>query len=72
MNTEDTVEVENISKRAKPKRARYHSGMIDMNTLESEQDFERLPETYVIWITERNDKLNKEKYTNKHCHIWLQ
>lgn len=48
------IEVENISKRAKPKRARYHSGMIDMNTLESGQNFERLPETYVIWITEKD------------------
>lgn len=48
------IEIENTSKRANPKRARYHSGMIDMNTLEPGQDFEELPETYVIWITEKD------------------
>lgn len=48
------IEVENSSKRAKPERARYHSGLIDMNTLESGQDFTELPETYVIWITEKD------------------
>ena len=45
------IEFENSNKRAKPKRARYHGGMIDMNTLEPGQEFESLPETYVIWIT---------------------
>ena len=48
------IEVENSNKRAKPKRARYHSGLIDMNTLEPGQDFDKLPETYVIWITEKD------------------
>ena len=28
--------------------------MIDMNTLEPGQDFDKLPETYVIWITEKD------------------
>ena len=48
------IELENSNKRANPKRTRYHSGMIDMNTLEAGQDFENLPETYVIWITEKD------------------
>ena len=48
------IELENSNKCANPKRARYHSGMIDMNTLEPGQDFESLPETYVIWITEKD------------------
>lgn len=48
------IEFENSNKRAKPKRARYYGGMIDMNTLEPGQEFESLPETYVIWITEKD------------------
>lgn len=28
--------------------------MIDMNTLEPGQDFDKLSETYVIWITEKD------------------
>ena len=48
------VEVENEKKRGKPKRARYHSGLIDMNTLKPGQDTEELPETYVIFITEKD------------------
>ena len=36
--------------------ARYHSGLMDMNTLNPGQDFDELPESYVIFIT-RNDTL---------------
>ena len=36
--------------------ARYHSGLMDMNTLNPGQDFEELPESYVIFIT-RDDIL---------------
>ena len=39
-----------------PKRARYHSGLLDMNTLEPGQNFNELPESYVIFIT-RGDVL---------------
>ncbi len=34
-----------------PKRARYHSGLVDMNTLNPGEDFEELPESHVIFIT---------------------
>ena len=34
-----------------PKRARYHSGLLDMNTLNLGEDFEELPESHVIFIT---------------------
>ncbi len=30
------------------KRARYHSGLMDMNTLNPGQDFDELPESYVM------------------------
>ena len=36
------------------KRARYHSAMIDTNTLEQGKDFDELPENYVIFITEKD------------------
>ena len=48
------VEFQQDNEGASPKRARYHSGMMDMNTLNSGEDFEKLPETYVIFITKED------------------
>lgn len=45
------VEIQQDTEGASPKRARYHSGLMDMNTLNPGQNFEELPETYVIFIT---------------------
>lgn len=45
------VEIQRESEGASPKRARYHSGLLDMNTLNSGQDYEELPDSYVIFIT---------------------
>lgn len=45
------VEIQQANEGASPKRARYHSGLMDMNTLNSGQDFDELPESYVIFIT---------------------
>ena len=50
------VEIQQDTEGASPKRARYHSGLMDMNTLKNGEDFDRLPETYVIFIT-RDDVL---------------
>ena len=50
------VEIQQDNEGASPKRARYHSGLMDMNTLRAGQDFEELPESYVIFIT-RDDAL---------------
>ena len=50
------VEIQQDNEGASPKRARYHSGLMDMNTLNPRQDFEELPESYVIFIT-RDDIL---------------
>ena len=50
------VEIQQENEGASPKRARYHSGLMDMNTLNPGQDFEELPESYVIFIT-RDDIL---------------
>ena len=36
------------------KRARYHSALLDGNTLEAGSDFSELAETYIIFITEKD------------------
>ena len=45
------VEVQQDNEGASPERARYHSGLMDMNTRMEGQAFEELPESYVIFIT---------------------
>ena len=50
------VEIQQENEGASPKRARYHSGLVDMNTLNPGQDFNMLPESYVVFIT-RDDVL---------------
>ena len=50
------IEIQNEGEGASPERARYHSGLLDMNTLKAGQDFEELPEKYVIFIT-RDDTM---------------
>ena len=45
------VEIQQDGEGATPRRARYYSGLMDMNLLKRGEDFERLPETYVIFIT---------------------
>lgn len=59
------VEIQGEDEGASPKRARYHSGLLDMNTLNPGESFDNLPETYIIFIT-RNDILG---YDRAICHI---
>lgn len=46
------IEVQRAVSRALTKRARYHSSLLDTNSLEKNSDFSELTETYVIFITE--------------------
>lgn len=48
------IEVQRADKGAGVKRARYNSSMIDANTLVKGEDYDKLPETYVIFITEKD------------------
>lgn len=48
------VETQRASVGAKPKRARYNSSIMDANVILPGDDTEYLPETYVIFITERD------------------
>lgn len=52
------IEVQRGNSGAIPRRARYNSSLIDAQTLPPGQDYSRLPESYVIFITE-NDVLRK-------------
>lgn len=54
------VEVQRSDRGAGRKRARYNSSMMDANLLEKGADFDELPETWVIFITE-NDVMGQGK-----------
>ena len=48
------IEVQRADIGAGEKRARYYSAILDANSLLPRQDFDKLPETYVIFITEHD------------------
>ena len=52
------IEVQRANKGAEPKRARYNSALMDANALKSSDDFGKLRDTYVIFITE-NDVMKR-------------
>jgi len=66
------IEIQRSDHGAEPRRARYNSALMDANALKSGEDFGKLRDTYVIFITE-NDvmKRGQEVYsylrTEEHC-----
>lgn len=48
------IEVQNASVGAIPKRARYHAALLDTHSLKKGQNFSKLPESYVIFITDKD------------------
>lgn len=48
------VEIQRSDKGAGRRRARFHSSMMDAGLLDRGDDFDSLPETYVVFITERD------------------
>lgn len=48
------IEVQRKDNGAVPKRARYNSSLLDANTAKAGDDYEKLPEQYVIMITEND------------------
>ena len=48
------IEIQRANKGAEPKRARYNSALMDANALKSSDDFGKLRDTYVIFITEND------------------
>ena len=64
------IEVQKADNGAAPKRARYHSSAMDIENLKAGQEFEELPVTYTIFITE-NDVFggNKEVYPIERINV---
>ena len=64
------VEIQRSDKGARRKRARYNSSMMDANLLHKSEDFDQLPETWVIFITER-DVIGKglPRYPVERCFL---
>ena len=52
--TEYDIEVQRADKGAGTKRARFNSSLLDLNNLKKGSDYELLPESYVIFITEHD------------------
>ena len=48
------LEVQRQDKGADPHRARYHSSVMDIENLHSGQEFKELPDTYVIFVIEKD------------------
>ena len=48
------LEIQRQEKGADPHRARYHSSVIDVENLHSGQEFKELPDTYIIFIIEKD------------------
>lgn len=48
------IEVQRAGSGAEPHRARYHSSVMDVEYLHAGQNFEDLPDTYTIFITEED------------------
>ncbi len=54
------IEIQRSDYGAEPKRARYNSALMDANALKSGEDFGKLRDTYVIFITE-NDVMGDDQ-----------
>ena len=54
------IEVQRSDEGAIPRRARYNASMLDSKELRSGVDYDKLPESYVIFITE-NDVIGENK-----------
>ena len=48
------IEVQRTDRGAAPRRARFNSSILDTHLLNKGEDFDQLPETYIIFITERD------------------
>ena len=63
------LEVQRADAGARPERARYHAGALDVENLNAGQELEELPTTYIIFVTE-NDifKCGKALYPIQHIN----
>ena len=54
LGTEYDIEVQRSDKGAGTRRARFNSSLLDLNSLKKGSSYENLPESYVIFITEKD------------------
>ena len=52
--TEYNIEIQRADKGAGARRIRYHQAMIDSHTLKKQEDFDNLPNLYIIFILEHD------------------
>ena len=52
--TEYNIEIQRADKGAGARRIRYHQAMIDSHTLKKQEDFDKLPNLYIIFILEHD------------------
>ena len=52
--TEYNIEIQRADKGAVARRIRYHQAMIDSHTLKKQEDFDKLPNLYIIFILEHD------------------
>ena len=69
--TEYNIEIQRADKGDIAKRIRYHQAMIDSHTLKKQEDFEKLPNLYIIFILEHDlyGKNNPVYYVTKTLSI---
>ena len=66
------LEVQRSDNGANPHRARYHSSVMDVENLDEKQDYRELPDTYVIFITEKDYyKAGKPVYVIQNMNLTL-
>lgn len=53
-NKKYDLEIQRAEKGVSPHRARYHSSVMDIENLDAGQEFAELPDTYTIFITEKD------------------
>ena len=66
------IEVQRADNGADPHRARYHSSVMDVENLDKDQDYRELPDTYVIFIMEKDYyKAGKPVYVVQNMNLTL-
>lgn len=66
------IEVQRADSGADPHRARYHSSVMDVENLDQKQEFKELPDSYVIFITEKDYyKAGKPLYMIQNMNVTL-
>ena len=66
------LEVQRSDNGADPHRARYHSSVMDVENLDEKQNYRELPDTYVIFITEKDYyKAGKPVYVIQNMNLTL-